>query len=619
MGGGMRRRMGGPPMGGPMKPGLQEPAERKLSDRELLRRIRGIIRPYLPRLAVLVGVMAVNGAVGVFSPLLYKQLLDRALPLKDTALLNWVAGGLIAVAVVGGLLGLLTRYLSTLVGTTLVFDLRQRMYEHQQRLSMGFFTDRSSGELVSRFQQDVAGTQSAVAVTLPSLVNNSLTALTTVVAMFALDWRLTLAALALIPFLVFPARRAEKKLRNLQRESLELSAKMSSVVSETMNVSGAMLTRLHGQQQAERQRFREVSEQVRSTRIRSALATRSLGMTLGLAVAFGTTMVYWGGGHLVISEQLSVGTLVAFTVYLRRLYQPLVDLSSAQVEVSNSLASFERVFESLDAQIDVKEAPDAVRLTQLKGEVRFEQVTFAYPRPKLGGTPDAKALQDVSFEIRAGELVALVGPSGAGKSTLAHLLMRLYDPGTGRIVLDGHDLKSLTLDSLRQHVGLVTQDTYLFHDTIRANLQYANPTATQQQIEEACRKAAVHEAILQLPQGYDTVVGESGYRLSGGERQRLSIARVILKNPSLLILDEPTAHLDARSEAELQTAMESVFAGRTCLVIAHRLSTVRKANRVLVLEKGRLVEHGTHTQLLEAKGLYASLTYLQSGPAAAGT
>jgi ATP-binding cassette subfamily B protein len=457
--------------------------------------------------------------------------------------------------------------------------------------------------------------------------------------MATIEWRLALLSVAVLPLFLLPAKRVARTLRRIRRQAMEHNAEMSNIVSETLSINGALLVKTFGSQARERERFSKTNAAVREIGVRRAQIGQLFFMGMGIAGSIGAALIYWVGGHLVLSGAISVGTIVAFAAYLFRLYGPISALTNVQVEFAQSMVSFERVFEYLDMPLEITERPGARPFRQVAGHVAFEHVWFQYPRvhpmqngqnglhgPGNGadlaagsaqsnddGAPIAPvptrpwALEDVSFEIRPGQLAALVGPSGAGKTTITYLLPRLYDPTRGRITLDGRDLRDGTLESLAAQIGMVTQETYLFHDTIRANLLYARPDATQADLERACRAAHIHDLIVSLPEGYDTVVGERGYRLSGGEKQRLAIARVILKDPRILVLDEATSHLDSQSEALIQAALEPLFQGRTSLVIAHRLSTILAADIILVLDQGRLVEQGTHRELLARGGLYAHL------------
>ena len=614
-------------------------------DRALLRRVLGYARPYWLQILLMLVIIVAVSLVELIPPLLYRDLIDNVLPNRNFGRLNLLALGLIGIPIATGLLGVGERYLNARIGEGIIFDLRQAMYEHLQRMSLRFFTHTKAGEILSRFNNDVVGAQNAVVGTVPNLVTNGITLISTLVVMISIEWRLAVLAVAVLPLFLLPARRVGRILRTVRRRAMEYNADMSSIIGETLGINGALLVKTFGRQRQEMERFRDTSRHVRDLGVRRALVGRWFFMGLGIAAAVGTALIYWVGGRLVLDEAITVGTIVAFAAYLRRLYGPISALSNVQVEFATSMVSFERVFEYMDLPVEIQDRPGAVELEQVRGRVRFENVSFSYlpahassgddaaagHRPEQPGSPSGdgqggtqplapeaaagrrRALHDVSFEIEPGQLAALVGPSGAGKTTITYLLPRLYDPTEGRITLDGHDLRDVTLESLARQMGMVTQETYLFHDTVRANLLYARPDAGQEELEASCRAANIHELIAGLPEGYDTVVGERGYRLSGGEKQRLAIARVILKDPCLLILDEATSHLDSQSEALIQAALEPLLESRTSLVIAHRLSTILAADQILVLDEGRLVERGSHAELLARGGLYAHLYETQFG------
>ncbi len=601
---------------------------------ELLSRVLDYARPYWRSLALMLAAISVTALIGLVPPLLYRDLIDNVLPNRDYARLNLLALGMIGIPIVSGLIGVAQRYLSARVGEGIICDLRQSMYEHLQRMSLSFFTHTKSGEIVSRFNNDVVGAQSAVTGTLPDIVTNGITLVSTLAVMITIEWRLALLSVAVLPLFLLPARRVGSVLRRIRRQAMQYNADMTSIVTETLGINGVLLVKTFGRQRHEVARFRDSSENVRDSGVRRALVGRWFFLGLGIASAIGTALIYWVGGYQVLREVMTVGTIVAFASYLARLYGPISSLSNVQVEFVQSMVSFERVFEYLNLPVEIEDRPEAVELERVDGRVRFEDVSFSYltedessvlgpagpdengdePEQASGVIATRRwALRDLTFEIQPGRLVALVGPSGAGKTTVTYLLPRLYDPTEGRITLDGHDLRAVSQESLAQQIGMVTQETYLFHDTVRANLLYARPDATQAEIEAACEAANIHDFIAGLPNDYDTVVGERGYRLSGGEKQRLAIARVILKDPCLLILDEATSHLDSHSEALIQAALEPLLEGRTSLVIAHRLSTILAADQILVLDDGRLVEQGTHVELLAQGGLYAHLYETQFG------
>lgn len=621
-------------------------------DRQLLERVLQYARPYVAGILFLLVMIILQALLDLIPPLLYRELIDHVLPNGDVRRLNILALVMVAIPIASGLLGVVERYFSARVGEGIIFDLRQQMYEHLQRMSLRFFTHTKSGEIISRFTNDVVGAQNAITGTLPNIITNVVILVTTLTVMISIDWRLTLLSVVVLPLFLLPAKRVGRILRNIRREAMQYNADLSSMVNETLSINGSLLVKIFGRQPQETERFESTNTQVRDIGVRRALVGRWFFLGLGIAGAVGTALIYWAGGHLVLSGSISIGTIVAFAAYLARLYGPISSLSNVQVDFVTSLVSFERVFEYLDLEVEIEDRPQAVTIRKADGHIRFEGVSFSYMsqdewqalegavdepaggsvgepagepgngRPVLSGTIATRrwALEDVSFEIQPGQLVALVGPSGAGKTTISYLIPRLYDPTVGRILLDGRDLRAITIASLAEQIGMVTQETYLFHDTIRANLQFARPGATDAELDAAVRAANLEDVIQRLPTGYDTVVGERGYRLSGGEKQRLSIARVILKDPRLLILDEATSHLDSHSEALIQAAFEPLFKGRTSVVIAHRLSTILSADQILVFDQGRLVESGTHSELIGLEGVYAHLyrTQFSRAPESAG-
>jgi ATP-binding cassette subfamily B protein len=621
----------------------------------LLRRVIAHARPYWKGVAVILAVIVMTSILGLIPPLLIRDIIDRALPEKDFLRLNLLAIGMVLVPLISGLLGVAQRYASANIGEGIIFDLRCALYAHMQQMSLRFFTNTQVGELMSRLNNDVIGAQRAITGTVITLISNMVSLVATLVVMFTLEWRLTLLGIAILPLFVFPARRVGSVLRGIARKGMEANARMNAMMNETLNISGALLSKIFGRYSTNQERFIQRASEVRDIGVRQAVIGRWFFLALSIVGAIGTAFVFWMGGYFVLQGVFTIGTIVAFSAYLRELYGPLMAMTNARVDFVTSMVSFERVFEVIDLPIEITDRPDAIELTEVEGRVCFEDVSFSYmdanstsvgleevrrfsrhaatvplivKKPKENGDVEESlvgesegeirwALENVRFEVHPGEVAALVGPSGAGKTTITYLLPRLYDPTAGSIKIDGHDLREITIDSLSQHIGMVTQETYLFNDTLRNNLLYANPDATDEELEAACRAANIHDFIETLPDGYDTLVGERGYRLSGGEKQRVAIARVILKDPQVLILDEATSHLDSESEALIQQAMEVVMKGRTSIVIAHRLSTIMDADLILVMEEGQLVEQGRHHELLEQAGLYARLYETQFNPARA--
>jgi ATP-binding cassette subfamily B protein len=599
-------------------------------DRKLLFRVLGYAGPYWGFITfVLIAIITIS-LLELIPPLLYRNLIDDVIPNKDFRRLTILAIAMIVIPVLSGLIGIVERYFSAKAGEGVIFDLRQEMYDHLQRMSLRFFTETRSGEIISRFNNDVVGAQNAITGTLPNIVTNLVTLISTLVVMITIDPFLTLLSVVVLPLFLLPTRRVARILRDIRRKAMNYNADLSSLISETLGINGVLLVKTFGRQRQETIRFKDINQNVRDIGIRRALVGRWFFLGLGISGAIGTALIYWAGGYMVMTDALTIGTIVAFTAYLVRLYGPISSLTNVQVEFATSMVSFERVFEYLDLPIEIKDRVGAIQLTEIEGRVKFDNVSFSYingdgdSRPEGNGwdkmseqeqssittLPDIAhrwALQELSFNIKPGELVALVGHSGAGKTTVTYLLPRLYDPTGGKISLDGYDIRDVTQESLVNQIGIVTQETYLFHDTVLSNLLYARPEASQEDVEAACQAAHIHEFIQELPEKYDTVVGERGYRLSGGEKQRLAIARVILKDPRILILDEATSHLDSYNEALIQAALAPLLSGRTSLVIAHRLSTILAADKILVLDRGRLREQGTHQELLEKEGLYSEL------------
>ena len=582
--------------------------------RETRRRVWGFARPYRHLIAAFMAAVVAATFLGLLPPLLIRQVFDVAIADGNGRYLNILFAVIVAAALGEALLTLLERWLSATVGEGLIFDLRAALFDHVQRMPVLFFTRTQTGTLISRLNNDVIGAQRAFTGTLGTVVSNVITLVGTLAAMFLLEWRLTLLAVVIVPLFVLPARRVGRRLQAITREGMDLNASMNDTMTERFNVAGALLVKLFGRHDDEARDFARRAGRVRDIGVRSAMYSRVFLIALTFVGAAGTAVVYWLGGHLTIDGALTAGTLVALGLYTVRIYVPLTSLSNARVDVMTAFVSFERVFEVLDAPNPITDAPGARDLADPEGRVRFDRVRFAFPAeagPESlgfgGGDASGDVLTDVDLEIPPGRMVAVVGPSGAGKTTLASLIPRLHDVTGGAVSVDGVDVRQLTQDSLRAAIGVVTQDPHLFHDTIAANLLYARPGASAAELEEACRAARIHDVIAALPERYDTVVGERGYRLSGGEKQRLAIARMLLKDPAIVILDEATSHLDSENEAHVQEALAEALRGRTSLVIAHRLSTIADADVIVVLDEGRIVESGTHEELRRAGGLYEEL------------
>jgi ATP-binding cassette subfamily B protein len=590
----------------------------------------------------------VTTGLSLLTPLILRDLIDRTLPERDVPRLIVLIVGLLTIPLLTGALNVWQRQINARVGEGVVYDLRTALFSHLQRMSLRFFTHTKVGELMSRLNNDVVGAQNAISNTFVNIVTSFIQAVVLLSVMFTLEWRLTLISIAILPLFLVAARQLGNRLRKIARLQLDLNANMNAMMNEMLNISGALLVKLFGRIAQEDTHFEERAARVRDSGVQRAVSGTLFFVSVGLLSAIGTALVYGVGGYLVIQGTLTIGTIVALGLYLSSLYGALQSLTNAPIDFATSLVSFERVFEVLDLPLEIASKSGAHVLQDVRGVLEFDDVTFRYTvdekgllkdvrrfgqiqdvkavlsddsmkeqrnfdnvaedekQAALNQTPD-EVLEHISFRVEPGQLVALVGPSGAGKTTLTYLIPRLYDPTAGRILIDGHDLRDVTLASLTAQIGMVTQETYLFHDTIRMNLQYAKADATQDEIENAAKAANIHDFVMGLPDRYETIVGERGYRLSGGEKQRLSLARVILKNPRILVLDEATSSLDSESEALIQEALKRVMAGRTCIVIAHRLSTILAADLILVIDQGQIIERGTHNELLMQAGLYARL------------
>jgi ATP-binding cassette, subfamily B, bacterial len=600
-----------------------------------VRRILTYARPYRGALIAFMVTTALDALITVVSPLLLRAIIDRGILPRNQAIVIVIAGALAAVALFDAFLGVANRWFSARIGESLIYDLRTQVFRHVQRQPVAFFTRAQTGSLVSRLNSDVIGAQQAITSTMSSVLSSALSLIAILITMFYLSWLVSLIALALIPLFILPARRVGRRMQRLTRESMQLDAQMGSTMTERFNVAGAMLVKLFGRPREEEEVFADRAARVRDIGVSTAMYGSVFFISLTLLAALATAVVYGLGGSLIIHGAFQLGTLVALTALLGRVYAPITSLSNVQVTVMTALVSFDRVFEVLDLKPLIEDKPGAVELPRTAAasgaegpapDIEFRDVTFRYPnasevslaslesiaRP-VPERPDANrdVLHSVTFTAPSGQLTALVGPSGGGKTTITNLAARLYDPDGGALRIGGYDLRDVTQDSLHDAVGVVTQDAHLFHDTLGANLLYARPTATVAEVEQACRAAQIWELIETLPDGLNTVVGDRGYRLSGGEKQRVALARLLLKAPTVVILDEATAHLDSESEAAVQRALQTALAGRTSLVIAHRLSTIRDADQILVIDSGRVAERGTHAELLAAGGLYAELYHTQ--------
>lgn len=592
--------------------------------KETFTRILGFSKPYRKWIILLLISLMFDAVVGISSPLLLRSLIDNGILKHKNSLVVLIAVLIAVIAIVDGGITLISRRFSSRIGEGLIFDMRTQIFEHVQKQSIAFFLRTQTGALISRLNSDIVGAQQAFTSILSNLVSNILTLLLVGGTLLTLSWKITLLALALVPIFIIPSRYVGQKVAGLTRTAFATNAEMSSIMTERFNIAGALLVALFGNRIQEKKLFSGKARKVADIGIEVATYNRTFMIALSLVASLATAIAYGFGGHFVITGAITLGTLTALTTLLARIYGPLTSLSSARVDVMTAFVSFERVFEILDLEPMIKNSPDAQEVPEGVLEVGFNEVTFSYPQAhevslaslesvaKLDSIPSGEILHGISFTAQPGSVVAIVGPSGAGKSTISSLIPRLYDVRSGSITINGIDIRKFTLESLRGCIGVVTQESHMLHDTIEANLKFAKPDATEEEIWHACEDAQIASLIRSLPTGLQTIIGERGHRLSGGERQRLAIARLLLKDPRIVILDEATAHLDSENEALVHQALSRALVGRTSLVIAHRLSTIVNADNILVLEKGNIVEQGTHAQLVEKRGLYFDLYQRQS-------
>ncbi|MCR3922529.1 MAG: ABC transporter ATP-binding protein/permease [Firmicutes bacterium] len=566
----------------------------------LLKRISSYFSAYWKHLLLVLLAIALTSLLGLVPPILIREIIDKALPGKNLHLLALLTGASLLATIFIGLIGVAENYLSTWVALHIIYDIKNAMYKHLEFMSLQFFSQVKPGDVITRMTSDINGIQDVLRNTVINFVRNILVFVVTAAALITMNWKLALLGLFVVPFFTLPTRRVGKVRWTIASQTQEKLQQLNQIIQETLSISGSTLIKIFTREETEYQKFKNLNQDVTELMIKEAVAGRWFRMTMSIFTTIGPMLIYFYGGYLFIQDEISVGAIVAFVTLLSRLYGPIVQLSNTHIDLTRSLALFERIFEYFDMKHDVEDAPNAIAMAQVKGEVAFCNVSFAYQ-------PASPILKDISFHAAPNTMIALVGPSGAGKTTITNLIPRLYDAGEGTITLDGIDTRQISLTSLRAHIGMVMQESYLFNDSIRENLLYAKSDATEEELITACQKANIHDFIITLPDGYNTIVGNRGVKLSGGEKQRIAIARVILKDPSIIILDEATSSLDSLSEQLIQEAMEPLLTGKTSFIIAHRLSTVMAADIILVLENGRIVESGQHVALLQQGGLYKTL------------
>lgn len=604
----------GPGMGmgmGRFMRSMRDDLPRAKITKELLLRIGHYYKPYWKQIALTLLAVAVGQALSLVPTMMTKNIIDVALPQRDLGLLAKFALLSFGATFMLGLIGVGESYLNTWVSKQIICDMRNNMYNHLQYMSMRFFSNTKIGEIMSRLNNDINGIEHVFSGTIIRIVSNFCALVFITGTLVSMNWKLSVLALFIVPLFVAPTRRVGRTRWRIASQTQAKMAELSSIIQETLNVSGAMLVKISTREKDEYRRFSEINREISKLQIKESVAGRWFRMVIQIFTHLGPVMIYFYGGYLYIHGELTVGAIVTFVTFLHRLYGPIGDLSSVHIEISRSMALFERIFEYLDLRHEITDAPNAVEIPEIKGKIEFENVHFSY-------TNEQETLKDINFVIEQGQMTALVGPSGSGKTTITYLLARLYDPASGTIRVDGYDIRDVKIESLRRQIGIVTQDTYIFNASVRENLLYSKPDAADDEIIQACKVANIHDFIMTLPEGYDTIVGERGTKLSGGEKQRLSIARAILKDPRIIILDEATSSLDSLSERLIQDAIKPLLAGRTSIVIAHRLSTIIAADQILVMDKGRIVQRGTHEELVKHPGLYRDLYEKQFKAKAAG-